>query len=435
MKHITPCFAAITMLLVGCAGHNHTLFVTKSNVGLDFDSKPPTLEVSVSRKEAVIAPVFEGGQTPPVLASFRPGAGTEGGFTSFFMGVDQTFAGGDAALAMSKLYNKPTATDKTEYDSAIRLNKLPDYANVFQRIPGPGKTRALIFGTDTSFGLKAAWSGVGGQIPDTVRLGFNRKEFAWAPLSSTPTNVNAQGRPNTAAVAIKMPSFLATIESKQTLGTNGGKVEGMQYFATGDSATYLALQQDVRAAMHARLDPNNTAFKSKFSSQGNRAIPAILFSMDTILTRYAQQGDQRAKAHLAELNNLAGLELPPTYRDQNIPIFRFDETDPNNLVLMVNQGGPLAVGTKLRDITSYFTYLEASQQHLAKAIQQIEAGKVVNLKDGLNGTPTPITAAIMPTITHALDLLKMQSAQVVEVLSSNGSVEPAYDYLIRKLNP
>src|SRR6185369_12851329 len=98
----------------------------------------------------------------------------------------------------------------------------------------------------------AAWSGAGGQIPDTVKLGFNRKEFAWAPLTQTPLNTNVQGGP----VNIKMPAFLATIESSQRLDTNGAKVEALQYFATGDAATYLAMQKDVRAAMHARLDPN-----------------------------------------------------------------------------------------------------------------------------------------------------------------------------------
>ena len=87
----------------GCAGYNHTLFMTKSNVGLDFDSKPPTLEITVSRKEAVIAPTFEGGQTPPVMASFKPRAGAGSGFGNFFLGVDQTFTGGDAAVAMASL--------------------------------------------------------------------------------------------------------------------------------------------------------------------------------------------------------------------------------------------------------------------------------------------------------------------------------------------
>ena len=66
------CLAALAAVLPGCVGYNSTLFMTKSNVGLDMDSKPPTFEVSLARREGVIAPTFEGGQTPPnVLLNVR----------------------------------------------------------------------------------------------------------------------------------------------------------------------------------------------------------------------------------------------------------------------------------------------------------------------------------------------------------------------------
>ncbi len=241
-------------LLAGCAGYNHTLFVTKSNTGLDFDAKPPTAEISIARKEAVIAPGFEGGQTPPVLASFKPRVGLDGGFANFFVGVDQTFAGGDAAVAMSRLYNSsevPTST--AAYDSRLPLTQPPKYRNVFQRVPGAGETRQFIFGTDTMLGLKVAWSGVGGQFPDTVKAGFNRKEFAWAPVTLITERTNANSPTNYSA---KMPSFLATIDSKNTAGLDRAGIEALQYFATGEAATFLALQPEVRAAMIQRLDPN-----------------------------------------------------------------------------------------------------------------------------------------------------------------------------------
>ena len=242
--------------LSACAGHNHILFMTKSNVGLDFDSKPPTLEVTVSRKEVVIAPSFEGGQMPPVAASFKPKAGAGSGFGNFFLGVDQTFEGGDAAVAMASLYSSdktPAPASRTNYNSALTLTQPPRYTGFFRRVPGPGETRSFIFGTDTSLGLKAAWSGAGGQFPDTVRLGFNRKEFAWAPIfvaSNPPANTNAA-----ATYSVKMPSFLATIQGKIDVGTSNGGISALQYFAAGESATLLALQPAVREAMIKRLDP------------------------------------------------------------------------------------------------------------------------------------------------------------------------------------
>jgi hypothetical protein len=251
----------LAALFCGCAGRNHILFMTKSNVGLDFDSKPPTLEVTVSRKEVVIAPTFEGGQTPPVAASFKPKAGAGSGFANFFLGVDQTFTGGDAALAMASLYasnQAPPANSLATYNSALTLTKPPRYSGIFRGVPGAGETRTFIFGTDTTLGLKAAWSGAGGQFPDTVRLGFNRKEFAWAPLSLT-TNRAVTNSMSTNAFetySVKAPSFLATIQSQIDVGasSNGG-IRALQYFASGDTATLLALQPAVRVAMIERLDP------------------------------------------------------------------------------------------------------------------------------------------------------------------------------------
>lgn len=67
---------ALAAFGVGCVGHNHTLFVTKSNAGLDFETTPPTTEITIARKEFVIAPAFEDGATPPVMASFQPHAGS-----------------------------------------------------------------------------------------------------------------------------------------------------------------------------------------------------------------------------------------------------------------------------------------------------------------------------------------------------------------------
>jgi hypothetical protein len=258
---------ALGALVSGCS-RTHVMFMTKSNVGLDFDSKPPTLEVSVSRKEVVVGPTFENGQMPPVAASFKPRAGGSG-FANFFLGVDQTFQGGDAAVAMAELYsstNIPPPESKTKFNSALKLTKPPRYTGFFRRIPGPGESRTFIFGTDTSLGLKAAWSGAGGQFPDTVRLGFNRKEFAWAPLFMA---TNPPAGPNSnETYSIKIPSFLATIESHIGVGGTGdGGIKALQYFAAGESATLLALQPAVRTAMIARLDPTAAALDPQVQKQ------------------------------------------------------------------------------------------------------------------------------------------------------------------------
>lgn len=422
-------------LLSGCVGYNTTMFMTKSNVGLDFDSKPPTLEVSIARKEAVIAPAFEGGQTPPVMASFKPAGGTGSGFTSFFLGVDQTFAGGDAALAMSKLYDQPTATDKEKYDSAIKLNRAPNYRNPFQRVPGKGETRPLIFGTDTSLGLKAAWSGVGGQIPDTVKLGFNRKEFAWAPLSASPTNVNASGQAVGSAVAVKMPAFLATVESSQKLGTNGVTVQSMQYFATGDSATYLALQKDVRAAMLSRLDPNSEKFKARFGTQAQSVLSDTLFAVSTILSRFSAKGDAAAKSLLERLDALAGLEVPGKIGTAENPEYSFNDTNPNALLIEKNKSAETDLSRKkLREVTAYLNSLERSKTDLTRAYAEMAKGKTIKLQTA-GAAPAAMTPEQQTELTEQLADLGSRLKKLKEALSSNRDVIAAYRYVESMVSP
>ncbi len=259
--------AAAAALFSGCA-RNHVLFMTKSNVGLDFDAKPPTLEITVSRKEVVVGPTFEDGQMPPVAASFKPRVGSGSGFANFFLGVDQTFEGGDAAMAMASLYassKTPEPYERTNYNSALILTQPLRYTGFMRRVPGPGESRTFIFGTDTTLGLKAAWSGAGGQFPDTVKLGFNRKEFAWAPLfvaSNAPAGTN-----ESATYSVKMPSFLATIQGRIETGGQDGGISALQYFAAGETATLLALQPAVRKAMIERLDPRAAALEPGIMAQ------------------------------------------------------------------------------------------------------------------------------------------------------------------------
>ena len=246
----------LALLLAGCAvGYDSVLFMTKSNVGIDVDSKPPTAEVSIARREVVIAPRFEGGQTPPVVGSFR----THGNpFSRFFFGVQSTFSGGDAAVALSQ---EPVTTE----NSQLCLSKKPDQRIFLGRdvsLPEAGQVDPFFFATDTTFGLKLAWSGTTGQFPDTVRLGFSRKEFAWAPLigNDKPTCI-VPGTTQPGNYAVWIPSFLAVLDNDVQVGTpDQAKTTWLQYFATGTAATNLAKRPEIRRVMMERIDP--AAFES-----------------------------------------------------------------------------------------------------------------------------------------------------------------------------
>lgn len=254
--------AAATTLLQGCVGYNRVAFVTKSNVGLDADTQPvPTLQVNISRKELAIEPTFEGGQTPPLLASFG-GSQSKNAGERFGFGVNQTFSGGDAAIVLAQELNRSTvgtnATERTtslsNYDSSISISKLPE-ANMFQTkikvMPyEAGKVTPFVFATDTGLGVKVNWTGTTGEIPDAVHIGFRRKEGAVAPVFATQTN----GANNTTGYLVKIPSFLATVDNDVKVEKTDTKTGTLQFFATGRAATYLAMHQQVREAMIKRLD-------------------------------------------------------------------------------------------------------------------------------------------------------------------------------------
>lgn len=249
----------VAVLLSGCAvGYNSVLFVTRTNVGVDIDSRPPTLEVGVGRQEGVFEPQFEGGKTLPVLASFRSKVM---GPKRLLMGMSSAFATGRSAIAMTQFYDKPDAgdVDDIEYDG-LELTKELDVRPkfLFFELPWhvpyqkPGEVSPLFFGTKTNLGLQVEWDGTAGQYPSGAHLGYKRKELAWTSVSETPNSgYGAAEFP----VKVDVPSLLATVDT-DVEGEDNVKFDYLQYFATGDAATNLAVQPQVREVMLRILGPD-----------------------------------------------------------------------------------------------------------------------------------------------------------------------------------
>lgn len=330
LKHLL-CLAPLA--LSGCVGYNTALFVTKSNVGLDLDAKPPTVEINIARKELVIEPVFEGGKTPPVMASFSANAGNNG-LSRFFFGVNQTFAGGDAAVTMAKLYDAKTPVEvvdgdtanKKRFDSSLKLGTRPEnntkkgWRKALFGLPEESEVRPFVFGTDTQFGLKVNWSGAGGPYPDAVKVGFNRKEMAIAPV--TLTN----------GTTVRIPSFLATVENTangETTGqtnTLGEKVDvaWMQYFATGEAADYLSRQSGVRKAMLERVDPKASVRSEREEEKEGKLQYETNAARSTEMVKWATKVGKLDSANLKTLiKGVKGLED----QNKNDEIAKLDPAD------------------------------------------------------------------------------------------------------------
>jgi hypothetical protein len=227
--------------------------MTKSNIGIDVETKPPTAEISIARREGVIAPSFEGGLKPPVLASFRAGSNP---FSRFFFGVESTFAGGDAAVALSQ----GPGGIKIDPGSMLCLSQIPERKKFLWwdvSVPEPGQVQPFAFATDSTLGVKLAWSGTTAQFPDTLRLGYNRKEFAWAPVFGTyQVQCQIPGTDKKGTYGVWMPAFLAVLDNNVEVGIPAETgIKWLQFFATGTAATTLANNNEIRQVMLKRMVP------------------------------------------------------------------------------------------------------------------------------------------------------------------------------------
>lgn len=460
---------AAAALLQGCAGYNTTMFMTKSNAGLDIDMKPPTAEINISRKEAVIEPAFEKGQTPPVMASFKPNVGFGGRMGNYFLGVDQTFAGGDAALTMASLYDSPTPAiaDLVKYDSTLTVtNSVKKHGWFWAWIVDPLFTpaepdviRPFIFGTDTQLGLKVAWSGAGGQFPDTVKAGFNRKEFAWAPVTMTQDRTK-----------IKMPSFLATIQSniggesstnksnmtnittQASSPRNGGgalgpitnimlnvpdqsgSIKSIQYFATGEAATALARQKDVRDAMLKRLDPTYSSTAPEFGV--GIVARQLLTAMEDALGQLGNNDpkDPAAEIFSSRLQNLQGVHIPVSFQAAKPPMFFYANSTNKILTNIFNQytTKPIHDVTNsigLADVTSYMFKLESSMSVIKKIKFQLASntnGVFLTADDSTNQMPILQTNSIV--IGEQFQIQTAEYTRIQKELATDKDVSSAFNY-------
>jgi hypothetical protein len=268
------CGIAVAGFVAGCGlGYNRMLFFTTTNYGLNLDSTPPTAEVSVGRREGVIAPSFDGDKVPPVLGMFR----SDGNF--FSPALSGVFAGGKAAYLVTKTANGVNSPQDTADGGAYSCSANPPRSKILDsvaKIWGIGalteegdNARPFFFATDTMTGLKAVWSGATSAIPETVKFGYNRKEFAYAPVFAAPPTQTPGGSPVAAAnstpsptrcppgqAEITTPSFLATLFSGVSLSVfSGSGFRYVQTFATGSAADHLAQRDDVRRMLTQKMLP------------------------------------------------------------------------------------------------------------------------------------------------------------------------------------
>lgn len=183
--------------LAGCATPRDTVvFVTKTSLGLDVDSNPPSASFAYDRVEGYVGPRFNSATAAPVAGSIATNGKLIG------RSIRQTYATGHAA----KLITLPAgATAPTA--------PIESYS---------GEHKVMFFGTSTVLGLKFAFSP--SSAIDSFTLGYKRKEASFIPITES-----------------GVPSVLASVSTEakaESLSNSDLQVE--QFFATGVAADALA---------------------------------------------------------------------------------------------------------------------------------------------------------------------------------------------------
>lgn len=316
----------LILFISGCAGYNRVLLATKTNVGIDIDTTPPTAEITIARREIAIQPILPDYPNPaPTMpsipervASTANGEKSEqeyalplvaafaklGGF--FNPEISGYFAGGDAAIHIVQENSEKSPTSNPEkssssntgssastsndsssslclrnepYDMRSPLEKFLDLI-MFKDTEAAKKaaraeSRPFYFATDTSTGLKVAWSGTGGPYPDSFKLGYNRKEFASPPVFVNHIKEGCQGDPDY-QWQVKLPSFVATVNvaANIRIGNDDEKSKSglsqVQFFATGKAATEFAKRSDVKELISKRIK-QITLSDEQVTSSGKQA--------------------------------------------------------------------------------------------------------------------------------------------------------------------
>lgn len=229
---------ALAVLLPGCADPDAVLFVTKSSLGIDFDAKPPSATIAYDRVEGYVAPRYDNGAVPPVIASIR----TDGSLVN--PEIRQIYATGQAAL---------NAVQATGADTTVAAKPLS------------GGKRLMFFGTSTTTGLKVSF---GTDLPDSLTFGYKRKEFSYIPVGHT---TDASGNQ-----IDTYPSVIASLDTRaDALSPADTGLATKQFFATGAAADRLAQEATIRSAFSTEATTAYAKYAKAVREQEQKALVVL----------------------------------------------------------------------------------------------------------------------------------------------------------------
>lgn len=236
-------WVAIPLLLSvgGCGGKNAVTFVTKTSIGVDFDSTPPSASFAYDRVEGYIAPRYPNGAIPPVVGSVE----TNGDI--FTRAVKQYYATGLAAEKLTNPGNNDSAPKELTRNSDDR--------------------KMMFFGTSTTLGAKISFN-TAVSVIDGFTLGYKRKELSFIPLDGTR---GADGKQTDT-----YPAVIGVLDSDvKAAKPDDSELAVTQLFATGTAALALAENVDVRSGFLTKAKTALGQYRDAERTQQRSALNAL----------------------------------------------------------------------------------------------------------------------------------------------------------------
>jgi len=259
----------LVSILVACnVGKDSILFATKTSIAIDVDTNPPVFDVGYARYEGSIAPVVQSGEVLPLLSSLSANAGISS--TVFGSGVAQNFSLGNAAIIMSSYIGSvenPAAGSRPTFDTLLATPA---------SIAGSTATaRRYFFGTRTNLGLSVGFAPERSYAPDSISVGYKRKELAYVPIMQNPATGKSR---------LSIPSLIATAGISTSAQSSAAGFTVSQFYATGSAATYLSALPAIRNAVFTNI-ARNDELEGQLLAQLQRAEVASISIQDTTRTR------------------------------------------------------------------------------------------------------------------------------------------------------
>ena len=230
---VTVIVAIVTLTLSACVTKNSVLFVTKTSIGVDLDTKPANASIAYDRIEGYVGPRYDNGAIPPVLASIDSDA------KIFNPTIRQVYATGDAA-------HKIVVNNASSDNAAKSLT---------------GDKELMFFGTTTTTGLKVGFTS---NLPDSILFGYKRKEFSFIPLGRDNNNADVY------------PSVLASIDTGATAGSQKETMlRTKQFFATGSVAEALGTKDYIQEDFKEKAQDAFTAYRREVTAQNREALMVL----------------------------------------------------------------------------------------------------------------------------------------------------------------